>query len=197
MRYVYRLGGREHTTCYGTDSGSILGRIARQFPREVGAIIGGVTERDSTKTTRDELVLALRAALHCLDTDPGLLFRYAFTTDIDPKPLFRERTGCSGFRFADTPADRVYALWCGPGFCDLEEKVIGADGRGRVVGVTDVRSRSSVETVTEYVGIVKLHRRPSKTKIRDELGQLLAVIETWPAGVIDKWCSDAPPDDED
>jgi hypothetical protein len=62
--------------------------------------------------------------------------------------------------------------------------VIGADDRGTVVGVTDLRSRSSIETAN--LGVLRVHRRPAKTDLRNQLEALLTTIESWPRGPIGK-----------
>ena len=187
MWLVYRQAGREHAFACDADGGRILGVIARGQPREVATVCHNGTVRKPKMTTRDQLASATRAILAQLDADSDLLFRYAVSTEIDPKPLsgqFSRGTGMSGIRFADTPADRVFAIVCGPGHCDLEEFAIGADGKGTVVGLTDLRARSSVETAN--MGVLRLHRRASRSELRGQLAALLAAVAGWPPGPVGK-----------
>jgi hypothetical protein len=187
MRIIYRQGEREHSFSCDADSGRILGVIARALPAEVGVLCHNGTARWPITATRAEVFTAARAVLSRLDADPGLLFRYAATAEADPKPTaghFSRGAGFSGIRFADTPAGKVYAIKCGPGQCDLEEIAIGADGRGAVVAITDLRDRAAVETAN--MGVLKLHRKASKTRLRAELEALLSAVEGWPAGAVNK-----------
>ena len=187
MWLVYRQAGHDHAFACDADGGRILGAIARRLPGEVATICDNGTTRHLWMTTRDELAAAVRTVLACLDADPKLLFRYAVTMEVDPKPSagqFGRGTALSGVRLADTPADRAYVIDCGPGHCDLKEVAIGTDGRGTVVGLTDLRGRVSVETAN--VGSLRLHRRASKTGLRGQLADLLAAAEGWPPGPVSK-----------
>jgi hypothetical protein len=187
MRMVYRQGSREHAFACDADGGRILGVVARALPGEVAVVCHNGTARRPAKATRDELVTAARVVLARLDADPGLLFRYTVTDEAEAKSTaghFSRGGGFSGIRFADTPPERSYAVKCGPGHCDLEEIAIGADGRGSVVTITDLRPHPAVETAN--MGVLKLHRRASKTKLRTELVALLAALEGWVAGPVEK-----------
>src|SRR5262245_29094114 len=187
MRIVYRQGNNEHAFGCDADGGRILGVIARSLPAEVATICHNGTARRPATATRDEVVSAARAVLSRLAADPALLFRYAATDEADPKPTaghFSQGAGFSGIRFADTPAGKAYAVKCGPGHCDLEEVAIGPDGRGAVVAVTDLRGRASVETAN--MGVLRLSRKASRTRLRAELEDLLAAVESWSEGTVEK-----------
>ena len=61
---------------------------------------------------------------------------------------------------------------------------VGTDGRGTVVGLTDLRSRSSVETAN--MGVRLIHHRPSDTDFRSQFVALVAAIGGWPSGPVGK-----------
>jgi hypothetical protein len=189
MRVVYRSGDAEHVHETDSAGGRILGIIARVLPREVAAIAHNGTRRHPVKTSRDELMSALPAVLARIEADPGLLLGYAVSVeahgDQSPVGSFARGSGLSGIRLPDAPSDRVYALWCGPGRCDLEELAIGADGRGTVVGVADVRGGNELRT--ENMGRIRIHRRPLRTRIVQELGRMLAAVRGWPPGEVCKF----------
>ncbi len=200
MRIIYRQGEREHSFSCDADSGRILGVIARALPAEVGVLCHNGTARWPITATRAEVFTAARAVLSRLDADPGLPSSLTPVRPPPPRPgnspkptrltpgIFSRGAGFSGIRFADTPAAQgnpgIYAIKCGPGQCDLEEIAIGADGRGAVVAITDLRDRAAVETAN--MGVLKLHRKASKTRLRAELEALLSAVEGWPAGAVNK-----------
>jgi hypothetical protein len=192
MRVVYRAADTEHLHETDGAGGQILGIIARALPREVAAIAHNGTPRRPEKTTRDELASAIRTVQGRIAADPSLLFAYACSVKAhgDDRPAGRQLargSGISGIRYPDTPADCVYALWCGPGKCDLEEMAIDADGRGTVVGVADVRGEK--ELLTANMGRIRIHSRSLKTQIVPGLERLLAVVQGWPLGEVCKFAS--------
>jgi len=124
MQIVFRSGELEHGFESDSAGGRILAAIARGLPREVAAIAHNGTERQPELTTQTELQSAIRAVLAQIDSDPALLFGYAVSVDAhgDGSPASVSRgNGLSGIRLPGAASDRAFAIWCGPGQCDLVE----------------------------------------------------------------------------
>jgi hypothetical protein len=162
MRIVYRAGDAEHVYDADHADGMIIRIIGGAMPQEVAELAHNGTLRYPRRTTRDELAAAIRAVQGRIAADPGLLFAYACSVEAlgDERPVgrpFARGGGLSGIRFPDTPADRAYALVCGPGPCDLEEMAVGPDGRaGNALGVRPLRQASAA------AGLVRAaHPRPA------------------------------------
>jgi hypothetical protein len=189
MQIIFRANGVE----YGFESGSsgpILAVLAKTLPREVAAIAHNGTPRRPERTTRDELMSAIRAVLDRLAADPGLLFTYGISIEAqggEPPAggSFTRGSGVSGIRLPGAPADRVYAIWCSPGRCDLVETAIGPDGRGTDVGCVDLRAQTEVQTAN--MGSIRIHRRKARTQLSQELGRLLTTVQGWPPGEVEKF----------
>jgi hypothetical protein len=190
MRIVYRSGVLEHVHEARSAEGRILGIIAKTLPQEVAAIAHNGTEAEPEWTTKDDLAAAIRAIQSRLGADPGLLLAFACSVesqgDGEPEDAqFKRGSGFSGIRLPDKPSDHVYSLWCGPGKCDLEESTIGSNGRGTVVATLDIRGEEELQTAN--MGRIRIHRRPVKVPIVDEMKWLLAAVESWPAGKVAKF----------
>jgi len=190
MQIVYRADDVEHGLQTDSAGGPILAAIAKTLPREVAAIAHNGTPQRPEKTTRDELMAAIRAVLRRIEADPGLLFAYGVSVEAhgEERPAgrsFARGCGVSGLRLPGAPADRVYAVWCGPGRCDLVEMAIAPDGRGTEVGTVDLRAEKEVQTVN--LGRIRIHRRKAKTQLREELERLLATLQKWPPGEVEKF----------
>jgi hypothetical protein len=190
MRIVYRSGDLEHVHEARSAEGRILGIIAKTLPKEVVAIARNGTEAEPEWTTKDELAAAIRAIQSRLEADPDLLTAFAHSVEAkgDKEPedeQFKRGSGLSGIRLPDKPSDHVYSLWCGPGKCELEETVIGMNGRGTVVATLDIRGEEELQT--ENMGRIRIHRKPVKAPIVDEMKWLLAAVESWPAGKVAKF----------
>jgi hypothetical protein len=187
MHIAYRSGAAEHAFQMDAACGPILAVIAKTLPREVAAVAQNGTPTRPARTSQGELTVAARAILGQLDADPGLLFAYTVSMEGDGGPAgrsFGRGSGLSGIRLTGAPPDRAFAVRCGPGQCDLVEIAIGPDGRGTEVGTRDLRGQATLETAN--VGVLRIHRRKSKTRLREELERLLAAVEGWPRGEVEK-----------
>jgi hypothetical protein len=98
---------------------------------------------------------------------------------------FARGSGISGIRLPGAAADHVYTISCGPGRCDLVETSIGADGRGTDLRTLDLRSQKELETAN--LGRIRIHRRRARTRLPQQLQQLLAIIQAWPPGEVAKF----------
>lgn len=190
MRIVYRSGALEHVHEARSAEGRILGIIAKTLPQEVAAFAHNGTEAEPVWTTKDALAAAIRAIQSRLEVDPALLLSFACVVesrgDGEPDDLqFKRGSGVSGIRLPDKPADHTYSLWCGPGKCDLEETVIGSNGRGTVGETLDIRSQEELQTAN--MGRIRIHRRPVKVPIVAEMKWLLEAVESWPTGQVAKY----------
>jgi hypothetical protein len=190
MHIVYRSGDLEHVHDARSAEGRILGIIAKTLPKEVVAIAHNGTEAEPEWTTKDELAAAIRAIQSRLEADPNLLFAFASSAEAqgDEQPddaQFSRGNGVSGIRLPDKPSDHIYNLLCGPGKCDLEETVIGLNGRGTVVATVDIRGKEDLQTAN--MGRIRIHRKPIKAPIVDEMKWLLEAVESWPAGKVAKY----------
>jgi hypothetical protein len=190
MRVLFRSAAGDHVHASDSDGGRILGIIAKMLPREVDAIARTGIEDDPAKTTRDELISAIPIVLKQIEADPALLFSYAISVEAQGGEApagqsFTRGSGLSGIRLPDTASDLVYAIWCGPGKCDLVETSIGADGRGKDLRTVDLRNQ--IELQTSNMGRIRIHRRRVKTQLLQELQRLLAAAQAWPPGDVAKF----------
>jgi hypothetical protein len=190
MRIVYRAADAEHVHESDGAGGRILAAIARTLPREVAAIAHSGIEEDPVKTTRDELLAAIRAVLGRIEAEPALLFAYGISVEAQgdeppARPSFAHGSGLTGIRLPDAAADRVYTIWCGPGRCDLVEAALSADGRGTDVRTVDLRGEKALHTAN--MGRIRIHRRRSKTRLPQQLERLLAAVQAWPPGGVAKF----------
>lgn len=190
MEIVFQCGRDEHVMNSDSAGGRILAAIAKVLPREVAAIAHNGTVRHPEMTTRDELLTALSAVLGQIESNPALLNAYSVSVKAhgDERPAgksFGQGSGLSGIRLPESPADRVYAVWCGPGRCDLVEMTIGPDGRGIEQGTVDLRGER--ELLTANMGPIRIHSRRAKTQLPQELQRLQAAIQGWPPGEVAKF----------
>ena len=190
MKIVFQSGETKHVFDSDSAGGPILAAIAKALPREVAAIAHNGTARHPEMTTRDELLAAIGAVLGQIEADPALLNAYSVSVKAhgDDRPAaksFGRGSGLSGIRLPDSPADRVFALWCGPARCDLVEMTIGPDGRGIEQGTVDLRGKR--ELLTANLGPIRIHSRRAKTRLPQELQRLQEAVERWPPGEVAKF----------
>jgi hypothetical protein len=190
MQIVFRSGELEHRFESDSAGGRILAAIAKGLPGEVAAIAHNGTPRHPELTTQAELLSAIGAVLKQIDSAPALLFGYAVSVeahgDEPPGATSMSRgNGISGIRLPGAAPDRAFAIWCGPGQCDLVEMRIEPDGRGTELGTVDLRGER--EVLTANMGRIRVHRKKVKTQLPQELKRLQAAVQSWPGGEIAKF----------
>ena len=190
MRLVFRSAAGDFAHESDNAGGRILGIIAKTLPKEVDAIARTGMKEDPVMTTREVLISAIPAVLKYIESDPVLLFAYATSVEAhgDEPPAgrsFAEGNGVSGIRLPNAGSNLVYAIWCGPGKCDLVETSLGADGRGTDLRTLDLRNEKELQTAN--MGRIRIYRKRAKTKLPEELHRLLEAAQTWPPGDIAKF----------
>ena len=117
------------------------------------------------------LAQVLQSLLVALETQKNLLC-YSYSYEFSQEPGQRHGGGCSGFRvngyfghISVRPS----------GYCDLTLSEIGANGRGRVIEVLDMRVRTRLETADK--GTLIVHRRKASVGWFEELARVLAFLD--------------------
>jgi len=190
MRIVFRSAVGDHIHESDSAGGCILGIVAKTLAPEVDAIARTGIEDDPVTTTRNELMSAIPPVLNRIEADAALLFAYGISVEAhgDQSPAgrsFAQGSGISGIRLPEAASNLVYAIWCGPGQCDLVETLIGADGRANDLRTLDLRNETELQTAN--MGKIRIHRRRVKTKLPQELQRLLQVAHNWPEGEVAKF----------
>jgi hypothetical protein len=183
---IYRCSDREFSIRFSLADWDMIARLSSHLPEAV-QIMSGVPELGA------EAIIPLgqlRAAANEIDDflrDRADLLPYTYEFKCEYIPVGPpeacqywecDRFGTGGQGGFRLPGDELhfYCLWAGLNECRLEKMAVGADGRGKVVEVRDMRGEREFQTAN--CGRVQIRKRRAKWSLRKGLAEIRKFLST-------------------